>query len=119
MRDSTLEPLVVYHRGEPRAPASNPIGPMHRNSGLNVSVSKHEFSDLVGQIEDAIKFLICNAQEMRRLRDFPGLEGMELDFPVEDRDVAVQRDRFPPELMALLGELRIGLAVSHYPPPDR
>jgi len=84
---------------------------------MNVSVSAREFSDLTGQIEDAIQFLIDNAQELNRLRDFPGLERIEVDFPVADRDVAVQRDAFPNQLISLLGKLRIGLVVSHYPPP--
>jgi len=84
---------------------------------MNVSVSEREFSDLAGQIKDAIQFLAENAQELTRLRDYAGLEGLEVDFPVEDRDVAAQTDAFPAELMSLLGKLRIGLAVSRYPPP--
>jgi hypothetical protein len=82
---------------------------------MNVSVSTREFSDLRGQIEDAVGFLSDNKEEMRRLRDFPGLEGMDLDFPVEDRDSVRQSDAFPPQLLSLLGDLRIGLVVSRYP----
>jgi len=117
LKNSGLRPLVVYHRGEARAPASNPAGRKHERSGMNVSVSEREFSDLAGQIKDAIQFLAENAQELTRLRDYAGLEGLEVDFPVEDRDVAAQTDAFPAELMSLLGKLRIGLAVSRYPPP--
>jgi hypothetical protein len=40
---------------------------------------------------------------------------MDLDFPVEDRDSVRQSDAFPPQLLSLLGDLRIGLVVSRYP----
>jgi hypothetical protein len=85
---------------------------------MNVSVSTCEFSDLRGQIDDAIQFLSDNDQELQRLRDFPGLEEMELDFPIEERDVAVQCDAFPAQVLSLLGGLRIGLIVSRYPTSD-
>ena len=82
---------------------------------MNVSVSTREVSDLRGQIEDAIEFLSKNDRELKRLRDFPGLQRMDLDFPIEDRDVVYQRDAFPHKLLSLLGRLRIGLIVSRYP----
>jgi hypothetical protein len=85
---------------------------------MNISVSIREFSDLRGQIDDAIRFLSNNDQELQRLRDFPGLEEMELDFPVEERDVAVQSDAFPAQMLSLLSGLRIGLVVSRYPASD-
>jgi hypothetical protein len=49
------------------------------------------------------------------LRGFPGGTEVELDFPIEERDVAVQRDAFPPKLLSLMGELGISLVVSRYP----
>jgi hypothetical protein len=82
---------------------------------MKVSVSTREISDLSGQVEDAVGFLRENEQELRRLRNFPGLERMDLDFPVEDRDVVFQRDAFPYPLLSLLGGLHIGLIVSRYP----
>jgi hypothetical protein len=82
---------------------------------MKVSVSTREISDLSGRVEDAVGFLTENEQELRRLRDFPGLERMELDFPVEDRDLVFQRDAFPYQLLSLLGGLHIGLIVSRYP----
>ena len=82
---------------------------------MKVSVSAREFCDLNGQVDDAVGFLRENDRELRRLRDFPGLERMDLEFPVEDRDLVFQRDAFPHQLLLLLGELRIGLIVSRYP----
>ncbi len=111
--NSPLKPLIVYHRGRRRFPFSK-MTPDDK-SGMNVSVSEREFADLTGQISDAIHFLADHFQELKRLREFPGLERLVLDFPVADRDVAVERDCFPAELMSLMGELRIDLHVSHYP----
>ena len=114
LNELALKPLVVSHRGEQQYPGSR----VEERSGMNLSVSEREFSDLPGQIEDAVRFLKQNAKELERLRDFQGVERIALDFPVQDRDVAVQRDTFPPELMSLMGTLRISLAISRYPPPS-
>jgi len=117
LRGSQLEPLTVWHVGEPRAPVSNPIGRQHQDSGMNVSVSLLNFSDLPGQIRDARSFLQDNRSEILRLKEFPGVESIQLDFPIEDRDVALQSDVFKHELIALLGDLGIDLVVSRYPAP--
>src|SRR5579864_2431894 len=86
LRESSLKALVVVHRGEARAPKSGFAGARHESSGMNIGVSTREFSDLSGQIEDAIQFLSKNNKELRRLHDLSGVESIELDFPVEDRD---------------------------------
>jgi hypothetical protein len=62
-----------------------------------------------------MRFLWAHHKELSRLRDFPGNEGAMLDFPVEDRDVAVQTDMFPPELLAMMADLKIALTISRYP----
>ena len=116
LKNSSLRGLTVFRRGEVHFPNSTVTQYVSEYSGMNVSVSTREFSDLKGQLEDAVGFLSVNGCELRLLRDFPGLERMDLDFPVEDRDVVFQRDVFPPQLLMLLGGLRIGLVVSRYPP---
>lgn len=85
---------------------------------MNVSVSEREFSDLQGQITDAIRFLSENADELRGLRTLDGVEQVALDFPIQSRDVAVQRDCFPATLLALMGDLQIALIISKYPEPS-
>jgi hypothetical protein len=114
LKNSTLDVLTAFHRGEVQF-ATSSVTRKSEYSGMSVSVSTREFSDLRGQIEEAIAFLTENDQELRRLRDFSGLEWMDLDFPIEDRDVVYQRDAFPHGLLSLLGSLRIGLIVSRHP----
>lgn len=118
LRNSDLRPLIVHRRGTPRFASTSPTNCPEARSGMNLSVSTREFSDLTGQIEDAIAFLSNNDKELRRLRGFPGVEGLLLDFPVEDRDVAAQCDTFPAQLLLILGNLNIDLAISRYPAPE-
>jgi hypothetical protein len=117
LKTSSLDVLTAFRRGAVQYPTASVTRKSER-SGMNVSVSTREFSDLRGQIEDAIQFLSTNEEELRRLRDFPGLERMDLDFPIEDRDLVYQRDSFPYQLLSLLGSLRIGLTVSRHPVPS-
>ncbi len=112
---SSLEPLTIWHAGESQSPISVPAAHPQLHSGMHVSVSIREFSDLSGQIKDAESFLRTHNEELLRLRDFSGIESSALDFPVESRDVAVQTDTFPPSLLGLMGQLKITLAISHYP----
>ncbi len=114
LKISSLDALTAFRPGAVQFPTSS-VTRRTDYSGMNVSVSTREFSDLNGLVDDAVGFLQENDRELRRLRDFPGLERMDLEFPVEDRDLVFQRDAFPHQLLSLLGELRIGLIVSRYP----
>ena len=114
LKVSSLDALTAFHRGAVQFPTSS-VTRKSDYCGMNVSVSTREFSDLSGQVEDAVGFLKENDRELRRLRNFPGLERMDLEFPVEDRDLVFQRDAFPHQLLSLLGGLGIGLIVSRHP----
>jgi hypothetical protein len=113
LKNSSLDALTAFHRGAAQSPTSSTR--RSDSSGIKVSVSTRESSDLRGQVKDAVGFLIDNKQELSRLRDFPGVERIDLDFQVEDREMVFQSDAFPPGLLSLLGELRIGLVISRFP----
>lgn len=116
VKDSALQRLIVVRGGEARDQSlRNPKPRQNEHSGMNISVSNREFSDINGQIEDAIRFLVENRQELQRLRSFAGLDTLTMDFPIEERDAAFQSDAFPARLLLLLSGLDIGLAVSRYP----
>jgi hypothetical protein len=114
LKTSSLDALTAFHRGAAQFPASS-VTRRCDHSGMKVSVSSRESSDLRGQVKDAVGFLIDNNQELKRLRDSPGVERIDLDFQVEDREMVFQSDAFPPDLLSLLGELRIGLVISRSP----
>ncbi len=116
LKNSTLDILTAFHPGAVQFPTAS-VTRTSEYSGMNVSVGTREFSDLQSQVEDAMRFLTENAHELRRLRDFPGLDRMEMEFPVEDREMVFQSDAFPPRLLFLLGNLNIGLVISRYPVP--
>ncbi len=110
LRECRLETYSVYRKGEIHGKRAL----VRQHSGFGVAVSDADFSDLPTQIDDAIAFLKTNAEELRKLIDFPGIEGRTLDFPVEDRDVAVQCDILPAELLRLSGNLEINIEISRY-----
>jgi hypothetical protein len=50
-----------------------------------------------------------------RLVAFLGVERVSLDFGIEERDIAAQSERFPPNLLRILGNLGIFLEFTLYP----
>jgi len=121
---SSIPSINVYRRGEPRLPASRPDGAKHAGSGFNAEVSTAAWDDLPGQIEDARHFLARHKTDLERLRTFPGLEQLTLDFPTHLRigtnEVVVQTDRFPADILLAAGALGIELALTIWPrPTDR
>ena len=80
-----------------------------------------EWDDLPGQIADAMRFLAEHKTDLELLRAFPGVEGIELDFPIHLRigtnDIVVQTDRFPSDLLLAAGTLGIDLALTIWPRP--
>jgi len=112
---STLKPIMVVRRGQPQWPNSPPGSPIPNESGFHTIASEADFSNLQGQITDAVHYLEQNRNELERLVAFPGVERVSLDFGIEERDIAAQSERFPPNLLCILGNLGIFLEFTLYP----
>jgi hypothetical protein len=110
----TLPVCAVKRRGEALF-ASQPDGQRHEQSGVHVTASDADFGDFPRQVAEATAFLRAEAEQVRRLCEWPGVEDVTLDFGVERRDVAVQCDFLPPELVCLAGSLGLGIELSQYP----
>ncbi len=113
--DCRMPVFAVIRRGEPVFPASQPDGRRHDQSGVHVSASDADFNEFPRQVAEATAFLRAEAGQVRRLCEFPGVEGVTLDFGIERRDVAVQCDSLPPELVRRAGSLGLGIELSQYP----
>jgi hypothetical protein len=118
LASSGLTPCNVFRKGDPRS-ALRPDGGRHETSGFTVDVSRGSWSNLVGQVNDAIAFLKQHGTAIAGLRSAPGVEDLRLDFPVDlriDREtVMAQFDYFPPEMVSLAGALGLGIEISIYP----
>ena len=108
---SNLQPCAVYHRGEPRSRLK-----LHSENGFNIAVTEH--GKLKEDIPEAISFLSAHEAELLRLRNFSGVKDVCLDFGYERRDVVVQYDYLPSELLVLVGKLGLGIELSLYPAMD-
>jgi hypothetical protein len=117
---SSFKVTRVHRKGEPRF-VTKPDGPRRERSGFNVDVSAKEWSDLPGQIDDAKAFLSENEAELLRLRSSPGVEGVQLDFPMDLRigtkNIAVQSDRLPADILLAAGRLGVDIVMTIYPRP--
>jgi hypothetical protein len=113
-----LPVCAVKRRGEPAFPASQPNGRRHDRSGVHISVSDAAFDELERQIAESVVFLRTEAEQIRRLCEWPGIDGVTLDFGIDRRDVAVQCDHFPAELVQLAGSLGLSIELSQYPIPS-
>lgn len=110
---SSLQPITVFHRGEKQSgfEKARPVN----FSGFHADVSAADFSNLQGQISDAVQFVEQNRNELARLAGFPGVEHLSIDFGIEERDIAAQSERFPPNLLQMIGSLGIWLEFTLYP----
>jgi len=104
-----LKPYRVFHRGE-----RNPKGKKYEHSGFGVEAST-VFGDLQKQCRGASAFLRKFRTDLARLRSFPGVSDVWLDFGYLRRDVAVQSDWLPADLVALIGALGLDVCLTLYP----
>jgi hypothetical protein len=111
-RSTALPVYRVDRKGAPRQPRSRGA---FEGSTVHLDVSEAGFSDLPGQIEDAIVLLAANADALSAAVQFPGVERATLDFAVEAKDVAIDSKYLPPDLMKRAGALGIGIELSIYP----
>ena len=113
--DST--PDVSWKKGESRF-KTKPEGKKHLRSGANYCISEAEFNEFEKQKKDVIQYLHKNEEKVKAMQKLVGIESMVLDFAIEQRDVFVQNDFFPPELIQLAGNLGLGIELSQYVPSD-
>lgn len=106
-------PAAIYRRGYYRRRR-------FPHSGFNVGVSDAHWDSLSKQTQDALIFLRHNKKEIKRLRNFPGVERLVLDFPVYcmiSRRVCVQEESFSKELLGLAGNAGVDIMLSLYRNP--
>ena len=114
LREFQIAPALIFLRGQPKYPETQPNGPVLDHSGMNVDVSDAEFGDLEQQSHDMVRFLADNLAMLERMSNYPGIEDIELDFAVCGGDGFVESYRFSPELLEQVGRLGITLCVSRY-----
>ena len=108
---TSLRPYRIDRKGEARLKPAQ----VFEESCAHFEVSDLDFRELEGQIREAGQFLERHEPELRAIVTFPGVQGAVLDFALAWRDVATQTDRLPASLLALAGNLGIGIDLSHYP----
>ena len=111
LSQSSLRPYRVHHLGELRRRAE-----AFSDSGLSLDISEAD-GHLSAEVSDAVRFLAEHEAELRRLQSFPGVTDLRLDSGYYRREVFVQCDYLPPELLRLAGSLGIGIELSLYPTP--
>jgi len=105
---------TYWIKGEPRL-SNHPNGKKHLHTGANHCISDAGFDNFELQKKDAINYLITNRIQIIKIQELKGLKSLYLDFGIEQRDVAMQCDSFPPKLIKLAGELNLGIEISLYP----
>ena len=106
--------LSVFDIGEFRDKGKKRIC---ENYQATLDVSKKEWDDLPGQVEDAINFLKKHAPELKKI--FECIDGIDwgLDFPIYsilDDTWVTQGIKFPKELVSIAGELNIDIGMTLY-----
>jgi hypothetical protein len=115
MAKSKLKPAAVFRKGEPKI-KTNPKSKKNEVSGIAIDVSDAGFDDLDAQVQDAIKFLGKNKNEIKKFVRLAGAAGKpQLDFAIERRNVLFQTDYLAPQLLMLAGNLGLGICLSQYP----
>ncbi|MVN86571.1 hypothetical protein GO986_07310 [Deinococcus sp. HMF7620] len=124
---TAFAPHWVWRAGDLLGRPPRPVG----DSGFLLATSQAEFDQPGQQIEDTILFLETHnasllAMHQRLTATDPTLNhsDMELDFGIEDRvgtpdeqgrEIVLQGDYFPSQLIRLAGQLGLSLTVSRYP----
>ncbi len=88
----------------------------YRVSGntAHFQVSSADFDAFGQQIDDAIRFLQAHGADVKQMLSASQATGV-LDFAIEWRDVAIQYDSIPAELVRVAGSLGLAFEISHYP----
>lgn len=104
--------VMIYRRGEKKTPKSSRT---NERSGLNIEVSSIDFDNYEGQLEESLSFMQKNEVELTRLRDFPGVDTICIDYGADIHPPGWCSFYFPHALLLKAGEMKIDLELSIYP----
>ncbi len=113
----TIDIDTFWKKGEPRFAQMNDRK-VHEKSGVTYLVSNAEFEEFEIQKTDAIAFMKRHFNELNKIHLLDGLESAVLDFGILMRDVFIQSDVFPAELLFLAGQLGFDIELSQYRPSE-
>lgn len=112
--------IHVWTRGSLRPRNKPPL----EDSGFNLWVTRDrtDWNDLDADVLDVLQFVRQHAGELARLRGASGVEEVHIDFALWSRagtgGIFMQGEYLPADLLAALGNLNIGIALSLYPALD-
>jgi hypothetical protein len=106
-----------WKKGQPKSSVKSD-GEKHKNSGVTYLTSNAEFENFELQVKESINYLAENVDKIKSILSFPDIDFAVLDFGIVWRDVAIQSDYFPPDLVKIAGELGLGIELSQYPPSN-
>lgn len=107
-----LIPVVTWKKGQERLVK----GRIHLDSGANFVVSDADPENFSAQLADAEQYLIRHHVDILRLASSAGVTDALLDFAVATKPgFATQTSHFPVAFMERMSQLKLALAVSHYP----
>ncbi|MDZ7619716.1 MAG: hypothetical protein U1E05_22175 [Patescibacteria group bacterium] len=118
LRETAFPSYASHEKGDARTSGERQP---YDDFGFSSDVSKRDWTDLAGQIEDAHAFLREHEAVLRSLTATHAISDIRLDFPYSCRlgeGVFAQCDYLAPEFLRLAGELGVGLELSHYPPME-
>jgi len=110
VRDTPLEVLSVFHKGEVR-PEAGPDTEPRPDSGFVAYVSEDDFPHLIDQVGDAVDFLEADQNEFERLQKL-GADMMLLDFRVSQQHKEPKIHSVPPELVQAMSRFHMGFVFS-------
>ncbi len=107
---SPFKAMTVFRKGD-IPPKNNPERKPRPDSGFVVLISGDQQLDLHPQLREALGFLKEHEAEWKAVRG-AGVDNMLLDLGVQVGDRVQQAQYLPPELIAAMGRLGMGLIFS-------
>ena len=114
---TTLRAYRQWRRGDPMATTGRRAHLRHEAGGFCCDVSSVD-GNLREQVRDAEAFLLVHHSDFELIASTTAIEECQLDFGFDCRlgeTVAVQGEYLPVSFLALVGQLRIAVALSLYP----
>jgi hypothetical protein len=107
---SPFKAMAVFRKGDV-PPKNNPELKPRPDSGFVVLINADRELGLGQQLKEALEFLIRHEAELKGVREV-GVDNMLLDLGVQVGDKLQQAEYVPPEVIAALGRLGLGLIFS-------
>ena len=106
-----IKPCAVFRKGHP---VNSICSHLAKRNGANFAIRNASGRDLPKHISETIDFLKAHQEDLLAIRQFPGIDSLNIDFSTPSENELIRNLYLPADLVTLAAKFGCSINISMY-----